>query len=160
MSFLARRAHAHTPLRVPRRAYATETHRPRPEPSKKWPVILAAVTGGVLAWSAFLTYITNQEKISSSVVRQIMRSVKESVELRDHLGEAIRPQPEWWLNGDPRIKGNINQLQGNVDTLEPCISQVSGKKKASPSPFSDLKSFVMTAQLFISARTPSSQLNV
>ncbi|KAF7440330.1 hypothetical protein PC9H_000674 [Pleurotus ostreatus] len=138
MSFLARRAHAHTPLRVPRRAYATETHRPRPEPSvetfssparlrpyrqprdlplpkKKWPVILAAVTGGVLAWSAFLTYITNQEKISSSVVRQIMRSVKESVELRDHLGEAIRPQPEWWLNGDPRIKGNINQLQGNVD---------------------------------------------
>ncbi|KAG9226469.1 hypothetical protein CCMSSC00406_0005864 [Pleurotus cornucopiae] len=44
-----------------------------------------------------------------------MRSVKESAELRDHLGEAIRPQPEWWLNGDPRIKGNINQLQGNVD---------------------------------------------
>ncbi|KAF4608305.1 hypothetical protein EYR40_000649 [Pleurotus pulmonarius] len=138
MSFLARRAHAQAPLRVARRAYATETHRTRPEPSvetfssparlrpyrqprdlplpkKKWPVILAAVTGGVLAWSAFLTYITNQEKISSSVVRQIMRSVKESAELRDHLGEAIRPQPEWWLNGDPRIKGNINQLQGNVD---------------------------------------------
>jgi len=62
-----------------------------------------------------MTYATNQEKLSSSVFRSIMRSVKVDEELRKMLGEAIRPQPEWWLNGDPRIIGTIGQLQGNID---------------------------------------------
>ncbi|RXW15782.1 hypothetical protein EST38_g10079 [Candolleomyces aberdarensis] len=44
-----------------------------------------------------------------------MRSLKADPQLRDVLGDAIRPQPEWWLNGDPRIEGKIGQLQGNID---------------------------------------------
>lgn len=51
--------------------------------------------------------MTNQEKISSSVFRQVLRAVRQSPELRDLLGEAIRPQAEWWLNGDPQIHGNV-----------------------------------------------------
>ena len=42
-----------------------------------------------------------------SVVRQIMRTVKDNLELKKVLGEAIRPQPEWWLNGDPWIQGAV-----------------------------------------------------
>ncbi|KAL0946385.1 hypothetical protein HGRIS_012615 [Hohenbuehelia grisea] len=86
-----------------------------PRVKKRWPIILAFAGAGALSWWAFLKYVTNQEKISSSVVRQIMRTVKAHPDLKELLGEAIRPQPEWWLNGDPWIDGNINQLQGNVD---------------------------------------------
>lgn len=62
-----------------------------------------------------MKYATNQEKISSSVFRSIMRSLKADPQLHEKLGDAIRPQPEWWLNGDPRILGHISQLQGNID---------------------------------------------
>lgn len=80
-----------------------------------------------------MTYATNQEKLSSTVFRSIMRSVKADAQLREVLGDAIRPQPEWWLNGDPHITGHvsfrtlvagcsrmlngvqISQLQGNID---------------------------------------------
>ncbi|KAG5636339.1 hypothetical protein H0H81_008361 [Sphagnurus paluster] len=132
-------------LILPSRAYATDLHRPpppraqpevetfsgtsRPRPyhikhpptrelpriKKRWPVLAGAVVLGVAGWAAFMAYVTNQEKISSSVVRQIMRSVREDAQLREVIGDAIRPQPEWWLNGDPMIHGKISQLQGNVD---------------------------------------------
>jgi len=63
---------------------------------------------GLMGWAAFLLVVTNQEKLSSSVVRQIMRTVKDNKELKEMLGEAIRPQPEWWLNGDPWIEGAVS----------------------------------------------------
>ncbi|KAG6811808.1 hypothetical protein H0H92_005731 [Tricholoma furcatifolium] len=86
-----------------------------PRIKKRWPSIAAALAFGIAGWAAFMTYVTNQEKISSSVVRQIMRSVREDEQLKEVLGDVIRPQPEWWLNGDPMIHGKISQLQGNVD---------------------------------------------
>ncbi|KAF8658901.1 hypothetical protein AX16_001945 [Volvariella volvacea WC 439] len=89
--------------------------RPLPQVQKRWPTLLAFTAVGVAGWALFMVVATNQEKISSSVVQQIMRSVKEDDQLRGALGEAIRPQPEWWLNGDPKINGHIGQLQGNVD---------------------------------------------
>ena len=64
---------------------------------------------GLMGWAAFLLVVTNQEKLSSSVVRQIMRTVKDNKELKEMLGEAIRPQPEWWLNGDPWIEGAVSK---------------------------------------------------
>ncbi|KAF9460861.1 cytochrome oxidase complex assembly protein 1-domain-containing protein [Collybia nuda] len=105
----------------------SSTSRPRPYQAKhpqtrelplikkKWPILLTAVLVGVAGWGAFMAYVTNKEKISSSVVRQIMRSVRDDEQLKEALGEVIRPQPEWWLNGDPMIYGRISQLQGNVD---------------------------------------------
>ncbi|KAG6840592.1 hypothetical protein C0991_005682 [Blastosporella zonata] len=86
-----------------------------PRIKKRWPLIAGALTLGIATWAAFMIYVTNQEMISSSVVRQIMRSVREDAQLKEVLGDAIRPQPEWWLNGDPIIHGKISQLAGNVD---------------------------------------------
>ncbi|TFK64276.1 DUF1783-domain-containing protein [Pluteus cervinus] len=115
------------PTQQPRVETFSDTSRPRPyyikhPPHKelplvqsRWPYILAFVALGVTGWGAFMSVVTNQEKISSSVVRQIMRSVREDARLQEVLGDAIRPQPEWWLNGDPIIHGKISQLQGNVD---------------------------------------------
>lgn len=52
---------------------------------------------------------TNQEKLSSSVFRSIVRALKADPLLKEILGDAIRPQPEWYLNGDPLVKGHVSQ---------------------------------------------------
>ena len=39
-----------------------------------------------------------------------MLSVRQDPKLREALGEAIRPQPEWWLNGDPYVNGQVGVL--------------------------------------------------
>jgi cytochrome c oxidase assembly factor 1 len=70
----------------------------------------AFIAAGVAGWATFLLVVTNQERLSSSVVRQIMRTVKDNEELKEVLGEAIRPQPEWWLNGDPWIEGAVSKI--------------------------------------------------
>lgn len=79
-----------------------------------------------------MTFATNQEKLSSSVFRSIVRAVRTDPELKEKLGDAIRAQPEWYFNGDPHVKGHvsstgnplmygsssrqqISQLQGNID---------------------------------------------
>ncbi|KAH9484537.1 hypothetical protein JR316_0004019 [Psilocybe cubensis] len=105
----------------------SDTSRPRPYYAKhppfrelpraqsKWPIALGLLVTGVAGWAAFMTFATNQEKLSSSVFRSIVRALKSDSQLREVLGEAIRPQPEWYLNGDPHVKGRISQLQGNID---------------------------------------------
>ena len=68
---------------------------------------------GVLAstsWGAFYFYAANQERLSSSVMRQVMSTIRESPELIDLLGDAIRPEPVWWLNGDPVVNGAVRLL--------------------------------------------------
>jgi len=42
------------------------------------------------------------------VFRSIVRTVKADPQLRDVLGDVIRPQPEWWLNGDPYVSGHAS----------------------------------------------------
>ncbi|EGN95911.1 hypothetical protein SERLA73DRAFT_187185 [Serpula lacrymans var. lacrymans S7.3] len=86
-----------------------------PRIEKKWPFILAFATLGVSAWGAFLLYATNQEKLASSVYKQILRTVKECDELKGVLGDAIRAEPAWYLNGDPWITGGVNIPQGKID---------------------------------------------
>ncbi|EPQ57790.1 DUF1783-domain-containing protein [Gloeophyllum trabeum ATCC 11539] len=86
-----------------------------PSIKSRWPLVLVASALGVTAWAAFYLYATNQEKLSSSVMKQIMNMVKDDPELREVLGEAIRPEPKWYLNGDPWIEGVINVLQGHCD---------------------------------------------
>jgi hypothetical protein len=141
---------------------------------------------GITGWGAFYTYVTNREKMSSSVVKGILRTLRglegempeEEGEdravaakevggggdggaggwgwwsssssssssststsqsatsastsspptdeplmteravrkaLHENIGLFIRPEPAWWLNGDPYIEGNIMMLQGHVD---------------------------------------------
>ncbi|GJE87060.1 cytochrome c oxidase assembly factor 1 family protein [Phanerochaete sordida] len=97
------------------REYYARPQRELPPLQRKWPGILVASILGVSAWGAFYLYAANQERLSSSVVKQIMNTVGDSEELRQELGEAIRFEPVWWLNGDPYIKGGVHMLQGNVD---------------------------------------------
>jgi cytochrome c oxidase assembly factor 1 len=59
-------------------------------------------------WAAFLTYVTNETKVTSSVVKQILRTIKSDPQLTESLGLAIRPKPEWWLNGYPIIDGQVS----------------------------------------------------
>jgi hypothetical protein len=44
------------------------------------------------------------------VVRQIMRSVRENEDMNKLLGGAIRPEPLWYLNGDPWIYGRVSTV--------------------------------------------------
>ena len=55
-----------------------------------------------------MTVATNQEKLSSSVFRSIVRALKADPRLKEVLGDAIRPQTEWYLNGDPHVKGHVS----------------------------------------------------
>ncbi|KAL4077053.1 cytochrome oxidase complex assembly protein 1-domain-containing protein [Scleroderma yunnanense] len=86
-----------------------------PKIKKRWPFLLAFATVGVTGWAVFLLFATNQERLASSVVKQITQTVRENEELRDVLGDAIRPEPAWYLNGDPWISGSINLPAGHVD---------------------------------------------
>ncbi|KDR73820.1 hypothetical protein GALMADRAFT_212599 [Galerina marginata CBS 339.88] len=115
------------PTRQPVIETFSETSRPRPYYAKhppfrdlpkarsKWPITVAALVAGVSGWAAFMTFATNHEKLSSSVFRSIIRALRADPQLHEALGEAIRPQSEWYLNGDPHVKGHISQLQGNID---------------------------------------------
>lgn len=64
---------------------------------------------GVAGWGAFIKYTTNQERLASSVVRQILQNLRESDLVRETLGEGVRPEPTWYLNGDPWIDGTVSQ---------------------------------------------------
>ncbi|KAK0486201.1 cytochrome oxidase complex assembly protein 1-domain-containing protein [Armillaria novae-zelandiae] len=108
------------PTEPPHVEMFSDTSRPRPfrelpRIKRRWPAILALSVVGVAAWGVFYSYATNQQKISSSVFKQVLRTAREDQGLRGALGEALRPQPEWWLNGEPRVLGAINILQGHVD---------------------------------------------
>ena len=74
----------------------------------KWPFAIGALIVGGSAWAAFIIHVKNNEKLSSSVFRSIVRAVKADPQLREALGEVIRPQPEWWLNGDPYVSGHVS----------------------------------------------------
>jgi len=101
---------------------------------------------GITGWAGFLHFATNQEKLSSSIVRQILRNVRDNPELKELLGDAIRPEPTWILNGNPWINGKINTLQGNID-LSFCLKGQKGRgtlyftsvRKAKGEPFRILR---------------------
>ncbi|RPD66513.1 DUF1783-domain-containing protein [Lentinus tigrinus ALCF2SS1-7] len=95
--------------------YSRPSPKDLPPLQNKWPAILALGALGVSAWGLFMVFVTNQEKLSSSIMQQIMNTVTENPELREVLGEAIRPEPVWWMNGDPWIDGAIHIPGGNID---------------------------------------------
>ncbi|KAG9308390.1 cytochrome oxidase complex assembly protein 1-domain-containing protein [Chiua virens] len=99
----------------PKLYYTRPPHNDLPQIQKRWPFILAFAALGVSGWAAFLLVAMNQERLSSSVVRQILQTAREDKGLQAALGDAIRFEPTWYLNGDPWINGSINLPQGNVD---------------------------------------------
>lgn len=86
-----------------------------PSSASRTPLLLAVSALGLGAWAAFYAYATNAERLSNSVTLQVLDTARADPGLRAVLGDAIRPAPAWWLNGDPWIAGSINTLQGHVD---------------------------------------------
>lgn len=81
----------------------------RPKQSQT-PLFLGLGILGVSAWAAFVLYATNQERLSSSVMRQIVHRLRdpENAALVEVLGVGIVPEPAWYLAGDPWISGAVS----------------------------------------------------
>ncbi|KAF8335229.1 hypothetical protein F5887DRAFT_892142, partial [Amanita rubescens] len=70
-----------------------------------WPVILRITILGVTCWDIFLVFVRKSQ----------VQCLDPSCDARpEALGEVMPPQPEWWLNGDPYVNGQVS-LQGNID---------------------------------------------
>jgi len=48
-------------------------------------------------------------------MRRVLSELRESEDVRDILGDAVRPEPKWYLNGSPWVYGSVKMLQGNID---------------------------------------------
>ncbi|KAJ9092079.1 hypothetical protein QFC19_008853 [Naganishia cerealis] len=59
--------------------------------------------------------VTNAERLSSSVLRQITYQLRNSEEVKAALGDGVRYSENWWGFGEPWISGNVNLPQGKVD---------------------------------------------
>jgi len=99
----------------PRQYYSRPQPRDLPPYRRAWPGILAVCIGGVSAWAAFLAYAANQERLSSSAMRRVLSDLRDSEDVRAVLGNAVRPEPTWYLNGSPWVHGSVKMLQGNID---------------------------------------------
>ncbi|KAJ6516953.1 cytochrome oxidase complex assembly protein 1-domain-containing protein [Mycena vitilis] len=109
-----------------------------------WPVAVAITALG--SWAAFFGYITNNAKATSSFVEKTLRVAATDPNLCAALGGDVRPQPEWWLNGRPRIRGELDQLHGNIElSVRLCGSRGAGTlyfssvRKAEASPYEILR---------------------
>ena len=48
-------------------------------------------------------------------MRRVLSELRESEDVRTVLGDAVRPEPTWYLNGSPWVSGSVKMLQGNID---------------------------------------------
>ncbi|KAJ6534219.1 cytochrome oxidase complex assembly protein 1-domain-containing protein [Mycena capillaripes] len=78
-----------------------------------WPFAIAITALG--CWAALFSYVTNEAKSTSSVVQKVLRTASIDPEIREALGDDVGPQPEWWLNGQSRIHGELDHVQGSID---------------------------------------------
>ncbi|KAI0064520.1 hypothetical protein BV25DRAFT_1836859 [Artomyces pyxidatus] len=99
----------------PRQYYHRPPPRDLPPYRRAWPMLLALSSAGVGVWVAFLQYSANQERLASSSTRAVLAAIKDSPEVREVLGDAVRPEPAWYLNGDPWVSGSVKMHQGFVD---------------------------------------------
>lgn len=83
-------------------------------PQRAWPGLLAASVCGVSAWAAFLAYAANQERLSSSAMRRVLSELRESADVRTVLGDAVRPEPAWYLNGSPWVHGSVRRAPNTL----------------------------------------------
>ncbi|TBU65448.1 DUF1783-domain-containing protein [Dichomitus squalens] len=95
--------------------YSRPSPKDLPPLRSKWPAILALSALGVSSWAVFMVFVGNQERLSSSIMQQVMNTIRDNAELREVIGEAVRPEPVWWMNGDPWINGAIHIPGGNID---------------------------------------------
>ncbi|WVR03878.1 hypothetical protein IAU60_000877 [Kwoniella sp. DSM 27419] len=98
----------------PRLIYERPGDRDLPKIGTKLPFVIGLGLLG-LGWGLFLLHATNQERLASSVLRQVTFQLRNSKEVIALLGEHIKLQENWWALGQPWISGTINLMQGRVD---------------------------------------------
>lgn len=84
-------------------------HRPSlPNPkSFKIPAI-GIILFSIGSWSAFTIHATNRERLSSSVLKNVMEKVKDDKRVQRQLGDGIALKREVLLAGDPWINGSVS----------------------------------------------------
>ncbi|KAG9090254.1 hypothetical protein FS749_000701 [Ceratobasidium sp. UAMH 11750] len=93
----------------------------RPQPKElpvirsRAPALIALGILGVSAWAGFIIYATNQERLASSVTRQVLAQLRASPEVEAILGRGVGAEPTRWMLGQPYVDGAVNLLQGKVD---------------------------------------------
>ncbi|EUC67458.1 cytochrome oxidase complex assembly protein [Rhizoctonia solani AG-3 Rhs1AP] len=113
----------------------------RPQP-KELPIIRSRAPAfiglgllGVSAWAGFIVYAMNQERLASSVTKQVLTQIRASPEVASELGPGVVAEPTWWMMGQPYIDGGINLLQGKVDIS----MRVKGSKGAGTLYFTSIR---------------------
>ncbi|EPQ32361.1 uncharacterized protein PFL1_00557 [Pseudozyma flocculosa PF-1] len=81
-------------------------------PNRK-PVFILAALIALGSWSAFASFATNKERLSSSVFKSALVQLKDSAEVQRALGDPIMLVPSTF--GDPWVSGSVNMMQGRVD---------------------------------------------
>lgn len=72
------------------------------------PAILALGVLGISAWAGFILYATNQERLASSVTRQVLTQLRASPEVAAQLGRGVVAEPTWWMLGQPYVDGAVS----------------------------------------------------
>ena len=61
----------------------------------------------ITVWSTFVLFATNEERLSSAVIRRITAAVVSDSKIREAMGHNIAMEPSWYLFGSPRIAGQV-----------------------------------------------------
>lgn len=77
---------------------------------KRWPMLIAMSTFTIASWAAFYAFHINKEKLSTSVVRQLLYTISHDKELAAVLGDNVNIQPRWWVNGRGWVNGAVSPL--------------------------------------------------
>ena len=46
-------------------------------------------------------------------MRRVLSELRESADVRAVLGDAVRPEPAWYLNGSPWVHGTVRSVHPN-----------------------------------------------
>ncbi|CED82810.1 Cytochrome oxidase assembly protein 1 [Phaffia rhodozyma] len=98
----------------PRLNVATEL-KDLPNTRTYWVPAVSVILFGGIAWVLFIGWVTNSEKLTSSVFRQVMFVLRTSEAVEELLGDGVHLEPTFWTGGEPWIEGNINVLKGKAD---------------------------------------------
>ncbi|PWN91945.1 DUF1783-domain-containing protein [Acaromyces ingoldii] len=79
------------------------------------PAIVLSLLLTLGTWSAFTLHATNKERLSSSVVKNILDRIRQDDDIERLMGTGVQLERSTYLMGDPWIRGNINMMQGRVD---------------------------------------------
>lgn len=99
---------------APRAVYQRPT-RDLPKMNSRAGLVITLALLGLGGWGLFILYATNNERYSSSVVRQVAFQLRNSPEVIELLGDHVRFARNYWGFGEPWIAGAINLMQGRID---------------------------------------------